>query len=202
MKDVLVVYYSRTGSTRQLAQRIAAMLDADLEEIHEAHKRLGAFGFLRSLYDVARGRQPRIDAPRHDPRLYKMVLIGSPVWAGHVSSPVRSYLVEHAGGLRRLGFFCSLRGSGATETLAEMAALHDPQAETIEHGRYPSVAVTEAQLRSDDNSMLDGFVADVRARLRGAAGQGRSTRRPSTRKAASRTPAKAKRRERRSDVEA
>ncbi|WP_051277828.1 flavodoxin family protein [Solimonas flava] len=169
MKDALVVYYSRSGSTRRLAQRLAERLDADLEEIREAHGRSGAFGFLRSLYDVMRAREPRIAAPRHDPREYKMVLVGSPVWASHVSSPVRSYLTQYAGSLRRLGFFCTLRGSGATETLAEMAALREPQAETIEHGRFPGLALTEAQLgKGAGSEALDAYVETVRQRMRAA----------------------------------
>lgn len=44
----LLVYYSRTGHTRALAQRLATLLDAELDEIVERTDRHGAMGYLRS----------------------------------------------------------------------------------------------------------------------------------------------------------
>lgn len=166
MKDVLLVYYSRTGNTRRLAQQLAGLLDADLEEIRERHGRHGMLGFARSLYDALRAHQPRIEAPRHDARLYKMVIVGSPVWAGHVAAPVRSYLTLYGSRLRQLAFFCVRRGSGAVETLAEMAALRQPDIETIEQGHFPGLSLTEAQLRDGAQAELSAFVDTVRQRMR------------------------------------
>ncbi|MGD0901166.1 MAG: flavodoxin [Thermoguttaceae bacterium] len=36
MKPIVIAYYSRTGVTRKVAGQLAALLDADLEEIREA----------------------------------------------------------------------------------------------------------------------------------------------------------------------
>ena len=41
MKQTVVAYYSRTGGTRKVAGQLAAILDADLEEIREAKDRSG-----------------------------------------------------------------------------------------------------------------------------------------------------------------
>ena len=167
-RDTLVVYYSRSGCTRTLAQGIAIALDADLEEIVEPRSREGALGFIRSLYDVARGRQPTIETPRYNPLDYRMVVIGSPVWAGHVSSPVRTYIARYAIRIKLLSFFCTMRSTGAVETLAEMAALHEPDTESIEQGRYPKLSLTEAQVSTGNDQAVSAFVDAIQARMRSA----------------------------------
>ena len=43
---VLVVYYSRTGNTKFVAEAIAQSLEADIEEIKDGKNRMGVFGFL------------------------------------------------------------------------------------------------------------------------------------------------------------
>jgi hypothetical protein len=162
MKDTLVVFYSRTGCTRRLALRIAGMLDADVEEITERHSRRGVFGFARSMFDVLHGRLPRIAAARLDPRSYRTVVIGTPVWAAHVSSPVRSYIVQHADALRRLGLFCTMGSSGGAEVLAEMLALRDPDIESPTAERFPTLAMRADEIESPDQSRLIAFVDALR----------------------------------------
>jgi hypothetical protein len=44
MTDVLVVYFSRTGYTRRMAEEIARTIGADLEEIRDPTKRSGLLG--------------------------------------------------------------------------------------------------------------------------------------------------------------
>jgi flavodoxin len=143
MKKNLVVYYSRTGNTRILAQWLAEWLDADIEELTEQHERKGRFGDLRSLFDVMSGHEPLIGAPKHDPRHYRRVIVGSPVWADHVASPVRTYLVEHAEKFRQVAFFCTCANSGV-HALSDMASLCD---------REP-----DASLIMTDRQVADGKV--------------------------------------------
>lgn len=88
----LVVYYSRTGHTRALAQQIAAMMDAKLDEIIDRRDRSGILGFLRSGSDAWFSRRANIVASAVDPSTFDMVIIGTPVWRASLSSPVRAYL--------------------------------------------------------------------------------------------------------------
>ncbi|MCG0576945.1 NAD(P)H-dependent oxidoreductase [Burkholderia cenocepacia] len=120
---VLVVFYSRTGTTRRAASALAEMLDADVEEIVVTRDRAGPFGYLRSLVEAINQKPAEIVAAKRDPAAYDLVVIGSPVWAGCVSSPVRAYLVANQRRLPRVAFFCSFAQRGADSALTQMRML-------------------------------------------------------------------------------
>ena len=48
MKGTVVVYYSRSGTVRRVAEQLAALLGADLEEIRETKDRAGFLGLISS----------------------------------------------------------------------------------------------------------------------------------------------------------
>jgi flavodoxin len=122
-KPVLVIYFSRTGYTRTVANEIATTAGADTEEIREQAKRSGFLGYLRSAREALRGTLPPLQEGRLNPRDYALVVLGTPVWASHVCSPMRAYLAAHKNDLDRVAFFCTQGGSGARKVLQEMAEI-------------------------------------------------------------------------------
>jgi flavodoxin len=120
---ILVVFYSRSGTTRKVASVLAKMLGADVEEIVDRRDRGGPFGYVRSLVEAIDGRPTDIAAPKHDASAYDVVVIGTPVWGGSVSSPVRAYLFANRSRLRRVAFFCCFARRGGKLALREMNAL-------------------------------------------------------------------------------
>src|SRR5665647_567433 len=119
----LVVFYSRSGTTRRIAEALAETLKCDLEEITEPKPRTGFLGYIRSLLE-ARRKRPSIIAPnKHDVASYDLVVIGTPVWAWSLSSPVRAYLTTTASQLPEVAFFCTLGGKGSESDFAQMAAI-------------------------------------------------------------------------------
>ena len=117
---ILVVYYSRTGTTRKVAQSLAAALHGDIEEIVEAESRSGIFGYLRSVIEARRKIPSRIVAAVRDPLIYDLVVIGTPVWAWSLSSPVRAYLLANKAKLPAVAFFCTLGGAGSEQAFGQM----------------------------------------------------------------------------------
>ncbi len=154
---ILVVFFSRSGTTREVAEQLGARLGADLEEISDPTPRTGVFGFVRSSYEAQRRQLPPIASSHHDPADYDLVVIGTPVWTSSVSSPVRAYLRRHRDVLRKVAFFCTCGGSGSRGALAQMQE---------EVGHEP---VVRMQLRQDDvgtvstEAVLERFVDRVRA---------------------------------------
>lgn len=119
----LIVYYSRSGTTRKLATAISEALQCETEEIYDRKSRHGIVGYGRSLIDALRRRPAAIVPAAHDPGAYDLVVIGTPVWAGTMSSPVRSYLTAHQARLKDAAFFCTLGGRGSETAFAHMQAL-------------------------------------------------------------------------------
>ncbi|MBM3309675.1 MAG: hypothetical protein FJY77_05405 [Candidatus Altiarchaeales archaeon] len=118
----LVVYYSRTGNTRKAGKKIAGMLNADVEEIVDLKDRSGILGYMLSGRDASLNRQAEIKTS-FDASLYDLVVVGTPVWAFTVSSPVRTYLLQNKDKFRELAFFCTQGGSGGKRAFKAMEQL-------------------------------------------------------------------------------
>jgi flavodoxin len=139
----LIVYYSRSGTTKRVAEELAERLGCDIDGITEPHGRGGLLGYLRSGYEAKGGKRPSINPPGRDPSQYDLVVVGTPVWGGNVSSPVRSYLSQHGEGIRSVAFFCTMGGSDPGRTFPEMEACS---------GRKPveTLALQGGRIESED----------------------------------------------------
>ena len=124
MNSTLIVYYSRTGVTRHVAQQLADLCAADLLQIQDVRPRDGMLGYLRSAVEATHGRCPPIALPEQlELARYQLVVLATPVWASHVSSPMRTFLRDHAPQLKRVAFLCTMGGSGADAVFAELREL-------------------------------------------------------------------------------
>lgn len=102
---ILIVYYSKTGVTRLVAEKIAETVGAPLEEITEEGGRSGVAGQLRSVYQVLFNQFTRIGDLGRDPADYDLVVVGTPVWAGRASTPVTTFLKKYQSSIKRLAVF-------------------------------------------------------------------------------------------------
>lgn len=119
----LVVFYSLHGTTRVIAQAIARILTADVEEIKCARYRPRFIDFFRAGYDSWANRLPPIEALQHNPSDYELVIIGGPLWAGRMATPVRAYLQKQSGKLGRVAFFLMHGGSSPDRAFSELGTL-------------------------------------------------------------------------------
>jgi flavodoxin len=116
----LVVFYSRTGYTREIAHRIAAALYADIEDITDHVNRRGVLGYLRSGREAWFRRRAPLAPLVHDPADYDLVIVGTPVWNMSLSSPVRTFLQDQRLKLHDVAFFCTMGGIGSDRVFAQM----------------------------------------------------------------------------------
>jgi len=123
MSRILVAYYSRTGTTKHVAEQLAHSLGADIEVILDHVPRAGVLGYLRSTIDGTLRHYADIAASTHDPADYQLVLVGTPVWNRSISSPTRAYLARHWRDLPSVGFFCTFGGYGVQQAIGHMTEL-------------------------------------------------------------------------------
>jgi flavodoxin len=162
MKNCLLAFYSRTGFTRRVAEQIAKRLECDICDIQERHPRSGGgTGWLRSALEALAGREPQLQEHGYDPACYAVVILGTPVWASRVASPVRAFIVRHPLGAARLAVFCTYGGAGADKVLDALGRLggKDPVAR---------LALTDDEIDSGvAGRQVDAFVDTIRGQLPG-----------------------------------
>jgi flavodoxin len=119
----LVVFYSRSGVTRKVAESLSQKLGCDVEEVVDTKNRGGLWGYITSGYGANRKRLTVIRDTKYDPSQYDLVIIGTPVWAGLMSVPIRTYITKNMDKLKRVAFFCTLGSKDAPRIFPDMEEL-------------------------------------------------------------------------------
>jgi flavodoxin len=123
MPKILVVYYSRTGATKNVAEHIAKALKCDIEQVLDRKDRSGAWGYMAAGRDAMKKKLTGISSTKKNPAGYDLVVVGTPVWAWTVCPAVRTYLEKNKNSLDKVAFFCTMAGSGAEKAFAEMESV-------------------------------------------------------------------------------
>lgn len=114
---VLVLYYSQTSTTKQVAEEISRQLGADLEEIVPVESYGTDFQatIARSSRERESGNLPEIKPVAADISSYDVIFLGYPVWFGTYALPIGSLLnaVDFSG--KKVVPFCTF-GSGGLDT--------------------------------------------------------------------------------------
>lgn len=153
----LVVYYSRSGHTKRVAEQIAGALGADLEAIVDPTRRSGVLGYLRSGFEALFDRPVELAPSRLSPASYQLIVIGTPIWNMSVSSPVRAYLLRHRNVLPNVAMFCTCGGSGSDRVFGQMERLC---------GKHPIATLRLREGEVDGaGPAVERFVSQIRAAL-------------------------------------
>jgi hypothetical protein len=155
----LVVYYSLSGNTARVAREVARQARADIEVLRDFNHEppLGFLGYVKAALDAVRGKPGRLAQIACDPRNYSRVVIGTPVWAGHMSPAVRAYLGRFKADLPHVAFFITAGNTGPSKIVVSMEAILGHKAEAF-------VGFTAADLA--DPGVYNDRVATLMAALR------------------------------------
>lgn len=119
----LVVFYSRTGITKKVAQRITERLDTDLEELIDLQDRSGVIGYLKSGRDAISKKFSDIAPIQKNPADYDLVIVGTPTWANNMACALRNYLIQTKGQIKNIACFATQSGNSANKAVTNMAEL-------------------------------------------------------------------------------
>ena len=119
LKDILCIYYSRTGNTKQAMEEIGRALDAELVELYDAIERDGWRGWLRCGLDAVKRDPPRLLPFETSQPLenYRLVIVGTPVWAGRCSSVTRGFLKAYGKKPQSVAYVVTRSSEGKFEEL-------------------------------------------------------------------------------------
>jgi len=120
----LLVFYSRTGRTKKIAELISTEMNCEYEEILDTKKRNGfIIGFIKSGFAATREKLTIIKTIQKDPKLYDIVILGTPIWNKRMTPAIRTYITENKNRFKSVAFFCTMGGKGGLETFESMTEL-------------------------------------------------------------------------------
>lgn len=147
---ILIVCYSNTGTSRRVAELLASQFKWPCGEITEDRSRAGTAGMLRCVADSLLRRHPAIRYAGPDPRSFYTVVLIAPIWLYRLAGPMRSFVRDHASGLKRVAVISVMGGQGATNAFAEIDQIL---------GRPPILSTSFTARQVDDGSYSPGLEA-------------------------------------------
>ena len=133
MSDVLCIYYSFSGNTRRAMKEIADAVGAEIVAIDDGADRNGWRGRLRAGKDAMR----RTTAPlkpfttQRNIEDYKLVIVGSPVWAGRCASPIRALLKRRGLEMENVAYVVTRSTTQRSEEVYDQMDMYTGQAHRL-----------------------------------------------------------------------
>ena len=150
----LVVFYSRTGSTKKIAGDLAKKLDADLDEIIDHTNRSGIKGWILGGRDAMKKSLTEISIKKN-PKNYDLVVIGTPIWVGASTPAFRTYLTQFKNDLKKAAIFTTSGSDGPEKTVAVFENITDQKC-------FASFGLTGSDLSQNYDSKLNEFVKKLK----------------------------------------
>jgi len=154
----LVIYYSKAGHTKSVAERIARAASADVEEIVEAGKRGGN---VRSALDAIFKHKPALKPFGRSLDDYDLVFIGTPIWRMNAVPAIQAFLPTQEWNSRHVALFCTMGGMGDKRAFATMRQLL-LGAHVVGELAFDGPALKDA---GAVDARVSGWIADVCAQI-------------------------------------
>ncbi len=120
---VLIVYYSRDGHTRLVAEALAKKFGADTEELIDKKSRTGAVGSAAAGKDALAKKLTKIAALKKEPADYDTILIGTPSWFSNPAPAVRTFVSKYSFKAKTVGVFGTAHLTGIDACLERLARM-------------------------------------------------------------------------------
>lgn len=119
----LVVYYTRSGKTKVVAEEIAKILNCDIEELVDLKHRQGILGWIISGYDAANRNFTEIQPISKELDVYDSIILCSPIWALNVPPAVRTFLTKFKEKIKNISFVVTMGAVGAKKMFQELKSI-------------------------------------------------------------------------------
>jgi flavodoxin len=158
-QKVLVLFYSQTSNTRNVAQAIASRLGADLEEIVPVKPYDGDFQatISRSSEERGKGITPDIKPLTADLSKYDVIFLGYPIWFGTYAPPIATFLNQVDLSGKKIVPFCTF-GSGGLDSSVNELATKQPGAILLPGYGVRAARMAAVPKEVDEFLMAGGFL--------------------------------------------
>jgi len=143
MKNVLVIVYSYTGTSRRVAELLCSQQGWPIATVTDARPRGGAMGSWRCMLDSFFRRRPAICYDGPPPSDFAAVVLVSPIWMLQLAGPMRSFIARQRDRLPDVAVLSVMGGQGAPNAVAEIGNLL---------GRAPILSSAVTMREVDDGS--------------------------------------------------
>ena len=95
-KKILITYYSHSGNTKAIAEKLHAQVGGDMFEIKTVKKYPSDYTNMTQVAkkEQETNRLPEIVKFPGQIEQYDIIFVGTPVWWGKMSNPVKSFLSD------------------------------------------------------------------------------------------------------------
>ena len=134
MSDTLIVYFSKSGHTKTIAEEIAKVTNAPLHEIltEKTYPKNYVMTILESRKEFKKDERPvLVDSPIENFDAYSRIIIGFPIWFFTCPMAVVSFLEKYNFAGKNIYPFFTSGGSGGDKATAKIkdlcagATVHD-----------------------------------------------------------------------------
>lgn len=116
----LVIYYTRTNTTRTASQIIAEEKNADILEVIDKKNRDGPVQYMVGVLDALRNKTTSIEYDTTDLKKYDTVYIGTPVWASKPTPAITEFIKQNDFSGVDVITFATMISSGGDKTVNTM----------------------------------------------------------------------------------
>ena len=155
-----IVYYSMSGNTKYVADKIAEKIEADIIRIEpvKVYPDKGAKRFIWGGMSAVMGEKPALHPYEFNVEKYDRIILGTPVWASNFAPPIRTFVKENPDiHEKKLAVFTCFSGGGADKAIEKMK-------------RYIGIERFEAELilvdpkenvKVEDDEKIDEFCQNI-----------------------------------------
>lgn len=121
-KDVLIVYFSQTGTTKKIAQRIQKLTGGDLLRIRPKKKYTSDYDKLTQVAqkELRNNTRPKVTTGAKNIKSYDVIYVGYPIWWGTTPRVVNTFLEKYNLSGKTVIPFCTSGGSDIDGSLADL----------------------------------------------------------------------------------
>lgn len=155
MKSI-VIFYSRSGNTKFVAEEIANYLNADLQPLIDKKNRQGLLAWFIAGYDAVKKKTTAIEEFDFNPANYNLIFLGCPNWAGELSPALRTFLNKFDLSDRKVVLFCTQDSSGAEKVFNSLRVM-TKGADVIDEKYFNKVLKNKETVRQEIRDWLGKF---------------------------------------------